>query len=201
LPYTYSLCREAHDTGVPLIRAMWLHYPDDNEAVTRGDQYLWGRDILVAPVVERGATRRSVYLPKGEWYDFWTNEKHAGGREIEREVDLETLPLFVRAGTILPLDPVRQYTGQSTDVPTTVRIYPGTDGTFRLYDDDGASLGYQNGQFAWTNFTWDDANRRLTIAPDGGQMQPQPRTLVVEIVGANDQKKVTYDGKHVEVNL
>jgi alpha-glucosidase/alpha-D-xyloside xylohydrolase len=180
---------------------MWLHYPADDEAVTRGDQYLWGRDILVAPVVERGATRRSVYLPKGDWYDFWTNEKHAGGREIERAVDLETMPLFVRAGTILPLDPVRQYASQPTDEPTTVRIYPGADGEFRLYDDDGASLGYQNGQFAWTKFTWDDAERRLTIEPDGGEMDPPLRTLVVELVPSGETTTVNYNGARTEVDF
>jgi alpha-glucosidase/alpha-D-xyloside xylohydrolase len=201
LPYTYTLCREAHDTGLPLIRAMWLHYPDDAEAVTRGDQYLWGRDILVAPVVERGATRRNVYLPKGDWYDFWTNEKHAGAREIERAVDLETMPLFVRTGTILPLDPVRQHTGQPTNEPTTVKIYRGADGEFRWYDDDGASLDYQRGRFAWTKFTWDDANRRLAIEPDGGDMTLPARSLVVELVGTDRKESITYDGKRVDVKL
>jgi alpha-glucosidase/alpha-D-xyloside xylohydrolase len=180
---------------------MWLHYPEDDEAVTRGDQYLWGRDVLVAPVVERGATRRSVYLPTGDWYDFWTNEKHAGGREIERAVDLETMPLFVRAGTILPLDPVRQYTDQPTDEPTTVKIYRGADGEFRLYDDDGASLDYQRGRFAWTKFQWNDAQRRLTIQPDGGEMEPPSRALVVELLPSGEKKSVNYDGKRTEVDF
>ena len=90
---------------------MWLHYPDDAAAVQRGaTSILWGRDMLVAPVVEKGATSRRLYLPKGAWFDFWTNERHDGGREIDRAVDLETMPLFVRAGAILPMGPVRQYT-------------------------------------------------------------------------------------------
>jgi alpha-glucosidase/alpha-D-xyloside xylohydrolase len=194
LPYTYTLCREAHDTGLPLIRAMWLHYPRDDKAVARGDQYLWGRDILVAPVVERGATERRLYLPQGDWYDFWTNEQHAGGREISRNVDLETMPLYVRAGTILPLDPVRQYTSQPVEEPTTVRIYTGADGTFRLYDDDGTSLDYQRGRFAWTKFTWDDENRRLTIEPDGGDLQPRARSFIVEVVPGGEQRTVSYEG-------
>jgi hypothetical protein len=80
------------------MRAMWLHYSDDPTAVAHGDQYLYGRDMLVAPVVEQGATSRTLYLPRGEWYDFWTHEKHAGRREIVRAVDLETMPLYVRAG-------------------------------------------------------------------------------------------------------
>jgi alpha-glucosidase (family GH31 glycosyl hydrolase) len=85
---------------------LWLHYPDDPTAVARGDQYLYGRDILVAPVVEKGATSRSLYLPHGTWYDFWTHEKMEGGREITRKVDLETIPLYVRAGGIIPIIPL-----------------------------------------------------------------------------------------------
>jgi alpha-glucosidase/alpha-D-xyloside xylohydrolase len=92
--------RETCETGLPIIRALWLHYPDDPAAVRRGDEYLYGRDILVAPVVEKGAATRSVYLPRGLWYDFWTNEKHTGGVEVTRAVDLATMPLYVRAGAI-----------------------------------------------------------------------------------------------------
>jgi alpha-glucosidase/alpha-D-xyloside xylohydrolase len=201
LPYTYTLCREAHETGLPLIRAMWLHYPEDEQAVTRGDQYLWGRDILVAPVVERGATERHLYLPEGNWYDFWSNAKHAGKREHTRDIDLETMPLYVRAGTILPLDPVRQYTSQPTDEPMTVRIYSGADGTFRLYEDDGQSLDYQRGQFAWTKFDWNDDSRRLTIQPYGGDLQPQSRALTVELVPGGERKTVSYDGQRIQVGI
>ena len=94
IPYLYTAVRECHDTGMPIIRAMWLHYPDDPIAVARGDQYLWGRDILVAPVVEKGATSRRGYLPRGRWYDFWTGAPMEGGREIDRDVDLATTPLY-----------------------------------------------------------------------------------------------------------
>ena len=108
LPYIYTAARQCADTGLPMIRAMWLHYPDDPKAVATGDQYLWGRDLLVAPVVERGAISRRVYLPRGTWFDFWTEERVEGGRDIERPVDLETMPLYVRAGAVIPLDPIRQ---------------------------------------------------------------------------------------------
>ncbi len=115
LPYTYTLAREARDSGLPLMRAMWVHYPDDVRARGLGTQFLWGRDLLVAPVFTKGATSREVYLPSGEWYDWWTNEKAAGdtagGRTITRQVDLGIMPLYVRAGAIVPVDPVRQYTG------------------------------------------------------------------------------------------
>jgi len=108
--------------------------------VKQGDEYLWGRDMLVAPVIEKGAKTRRLYLPAGTWYDWWTGEKIEGKRWIERPVDLATLPLYVRAGGIIPLDPVRQYTAQAVKEPTTLQVYRGADGKFVLYDDDGQSL-------------------------------------------------------------
>jgi alpha-glucosidase/alpha-D-xyloside xylohydrolase len=201
LPYTYTLCREAHDSGLPLIRALWLHYPNDRTAITRGDEYLWGRDILVAPVIERGAKSRKVYLPEGDWYDFWTNEKHAGRREVTREVDLATMPLYVRAGSILPFDPVRQYTNEPTNEPTVVQVYRGRDGEFRWYEDDGTTLDYQRGQFAWIRLEWDDDERRLTIEPDGGDLERKPRSLVVELVPGGETKTVEFQGQSTEVQF
>jgi alpha-glucosidase/alpha-D-xyloside xylohydrolase len=202
LPYNYTLMREACDTGLPPMRALYLHYAGDPAAVKLGDEYLWGRDLLVAPVVEKGATERKLYLPEGEWYDFWTNEKQAGKRELTRKVDLATMPLYVRAGAILPLDPVRQYTAESVAEPTTVRVYPGRDGTFRLYEDDGASLDYTRGKFTWTRFKWDDAARRLTIEPDGEPgLAVGKRTFVVEVVGGGKPRPVEYTGRRVEVGF
>ena len=203
LPYTYTLCREAHDTGLPLIRALWLHYPEDEQAVGRGDEYLWGRDLLVAPVTAKGATERSLYLPEGDWYDFWTQERHAGRRNLTRKVDLATLPLFVRAGAILPLDPARQHVTQLTDEPTTIRIYAGRDGQFRWYEDDGNTLDYLKGKFAWTRLQWNDRARRLTIEPEGAaaRFQPGPRTLVVEVLPDGKRQTIRYTGRRLEINF
>src|SRR6185436_12495706 len=100
MPYTYTLAYEARDSGLPLMRAMWLHYPEDEKVRALGTQYMWGRDLLIAPVFEKGATTRSVYLPKGEWYDWWTNAKQTGGQTVSRPVDLATMPIYVRAGAI-----------------------------------------------------------------------------------------------------
>ena len=189
MPYTYTLTREAHDTGLPLMRALWLQYPDDPQAVKLGDEYLWGRDLLIAPVVEKGATTRRVYLPEGNWFDWWTDEKVQGGRWIDRPVDLETMPIYVRAGAIIPLDPVRQYISQPVAEPTTLRVYPGADGAFTLYDDDGQSLDYLHDAdptAVWIRFRWDDAARRLTIEPDP-RMKKWPggaRVYQVQLVGS-----------------
>jgi alpha-glucosidase/alpha-D-xyloside xylohydrolase len=206
LPYNYSLAREAADTGLPMMRALWLHYPNDAEAVKLGSEYLWGRDILVAPVVEKGVKSRRVYLPAGTWFDWWTGEKLAGQRWVERPVDLATLPLYVRAGAIVPLDPVRQFTAQSVTEPTALRVYPGTDGTFTLYDDDGQSVGYRDSsdpKLVWIQFRWADAARRLTLEPDG-RMKSWPggsRVFVVEVVGQTKPRRVEFKGERVELTL
>jgi len=207
LPYNYTLAREACDTGLPMMRALWLHYPGDTELVKLGSEYLWGRDLLVAPVVEKGAKSRRVYLPAGNWYDWWTGEKLAGQSWSERPVDLATLPLYVRAGAIIPLDPVRQYTSQPVAEPTTLRVYPGGNGTFMLYDDDGQSLGYRDGsdpKTVWIRFCWDDAVRRLTMEPDE-RMKQWPggvRVFLVEVAGGDaEPKRVEFRAERVRVNL
>ncbi len=165
MPYLYTAVRECHDTGMPIIRAMWLHYPDDPIAVGRGDQYLWGRDMLVAPVVEKGATSRKVYLPKGTWVDFWTEEAIQGGREITRAVDLATTPIYVRAGAVIPMGPVKQYTGQASTEPLTLVAYAGANGTGSLYEDDGVTLNYRrNVELKRTRFTFNNATRRVTVS-------------------------------------
>src|SRR5262249_51343523 len=204
LPYNYTLMREACDTGLPPMRALWLHYRGDPEAVKLGDEYLWGRDLLVAPVVEKGAKARRLYLPAGTWYDWWTGEKVAGQRWIERPVDLATLPLYARAGAIIPLDPVRQYTSQAVTEPTTLHIYPGGEGRLVLYDDDGHSLDYLRGKgAAWTTIAWDDAKSRLTIEPDArtAEAERTERTFDVLLFPEKTRKRVTYGGKRVEVGF
>lgn len=207
LPYNYTITREACDTGQPMMRAMWLDFPDDPQAVKLGDQYLWGPNLLVAPVVEKGATTRRVYLPKGDWHDWWTGEKLTGGRWIDRPVDLATMPIYARAGAIVPLDPIRQYTSQPVDGPTTIQVYPGADGVFTLYDDDGHTMGYQTGtdeKTIWVRFQWNDAQRRLTIQPDARMKRwagPAKRFEVQLIGSSNRAASVEFKGEPVELRL
>jgi alpha-glucosidase/alpha-D-xyloside xylohydrolase len=203
LPYNYTLCREAHDSGLPPMRALWLHYPSDAESVKLGDEYLWGRDILVAPVVKKGATERSLYLPPGDWYDWWTGEKLTGKRNITRKVDLETMPIYARAGAIIPIDPVRQYTAQQLSEPTTLKVYRSADGQFVLYDDDGKSLDYLKGQGTWTKFTWNNVQSKLVIEPDARTPAgvQQDRLFDVLIMPEMAKKRVTFQGKRLEVGF
>jgi alpha-glucosidase/alpha-D-xyloside xylohydrolase len=203
LPYNYTLMREACDTGLPPMRALWLHYPHHAEAVKLGDEYLWGRDMLVAPVVAKGAKSRRVYLPAGEWYDWWNGEKSTGGRWVERSVDLATMPIYVRAGAIVPLDPVRQFTAQPVSEPTTIQVYRGADGQFVLYDDDGESLEYLRGQGTWTKFRWADGTLKLLIDPDARTTvrDAKERPFDIVLLPENARRRVAYAGKRLEVDF
>jgi|HubBroStandDraft_6_1064221.scaffolds.fasta_scaffold00460_9 alpha-glucosidase/alpha-D-xyloside xylohydrolase len=201
LPYLYSVVRECSLSGMPIIRALWLHFPEDPQAVSCSDQYLWGSSLLVAPVVEQGAKTRRVYLPRGAWYDFWTGERHEGAREVTKTVDLETMPLYVRAGAILPLGPVKQFTGEKIDEPLSISIYPGADGSFLLYEDDGASFNYRKGEWMGMHLTWSDAPKvlRMELAPGSRMLPPGKRPMVVKV--ADISRSVTFDGTPVEVDL
>jgi len=203
LPYTYTIARECTETGLPLMRALWLHHPDDPAAVARGDQFLWGRDILVSPVVQKAATSRRLYLPKGAWFDFWTEERLDGGREIDRAVDLETMPLHVRAGAIVPMGPVRQYTAEPVDGPLAITIYPGADGAFTLYEDDGRTFNHRKGEFTKIAMAWTGASRRLTmrLAPGSRMLPPARRPIDVRMAGTQAVKRVVFEGKPVAVDF
>ena len=204
MPYTYTLAWEARSTGMPLMRAMWLHYPDDVQCRKTGDQYLWGRDMLIAPVFKKGATTREVYLPEGDWYDWWTNKKESGSRTVTREVDLSIMPIYVRAGAIIPFDPIRQFTGQSVNEPTTLKIYKGSNGQFTLYEDDGISQDYLKGKACWTSITWNEKEKVLSIAPGapkGFKNEDRSRSFKLQLIPGNDTKAVTYSGKPVSVKF
>jgi len=202
MPYTYTLAWEARNTGLPLMRAMWLHYPNDAHARGVGTQFLWGRDLLIAPVFNKGAVSRDVYLPKGDWYDWWTNTKATGGQTVTRPVDLSTMPIYVRAGAIIPFDPVRQYTSEPVNEPMTLKVFRGANGGFTLYEDDGASQDYLEGKAVLTRITWNDASKKLTIEPGAskGVTGPQ-RTFNVQLLPEGVIKKISYAGKPVTISF
>lgn len=182
-----------------MMRSLWLHYPKDKRAAGIGDEYLWGRDMLIAPVYEKGATARNVYLPEGKWYDWWTGKAVEGGKTITRQVDLSTMPNYVRAGAIIPFDPVRQYTSQAVDEPTTLKIYRGADGEYTLYDDDGISLGYLKGDSLQTLIKWDDSARRLTLEPI--TKQKAERRFKIELIPDGVTKEIQYAGQRLELQF
>ena len=201
LPYLYSAVHECATKGMPIMRALWLHFPDDPKAVECGDEYLWGRSVLVAPVVEKGATTRRVYLPPSTWYDFWSGERLAGGREITRPVDLETMPLFVREGSILPLGPVKQFSAEKVDEPLAISIYPGADASFLLYEDDGTSFDYRKGEWMGTQMAWDDTRKILGLRLAPGSRMSSPKSRAIKVQLAEVTRNITFDGKPVEVSF
>ena len=203
LPYIYSVMKETCESGLPMMRALWIHYPDDKIATTRGDEYLFGRDILVAPVVEKGATSRNLYLPRGTWFDFWTKEKVEGGREITRNVDLETIPLYIRAGAVLPMGPLKQYSEEPVDGPLTFLIHPGDDGEFSLYEDDGKTDNFKNGEFMRLEASWRDRERRLSLHLARGSKMLDPRKwkIRVQIAGERTTKDVQFSGHPLTVTV
>lgn len=203
LPYLYTAVRDAHETGLPIMRALWLHYPDDPKAVARSDEYLWGRDLLVAPVTEKAATAKTLYLPRGRWYDFWTEESLEGGREITRPVDLATMPLYARAGTILPLGPVKQFTTEKVVAPLTLVVYPGQNGTYTLYEDDGSSFAYRHGQLSKLEFTWHDSARQLSmrLSPGTRMLPSTTRRIEVRLAGEKSVRPVHFSGEALNLKL
>jgi alpha-glucosidase/alpha-D-xyloside xylohydrolase len=203
MPYLYTAVRETHDTGMPIMRALWLHHADDPTAVGRGDEYLWGRDILVAPVVEKGATSRRLYLPRGRWFDFWKEEVVDGGREIDRSVDLATTPLYVRAGAVVPMDPVRQYTDEPVTDPTTLVVYPGADGGSAWYEDDGKSFAHRRGDAMRMIMTWRDASRRLSLrlVPGYKLRSASPRRINIRLAGSSATKTIEFTGRPLDAHL
>jgi alpha-glucosidase (family GH31 glycosyl hydrolase) len=163
LPYTYTLARQAYDRGLPLMRPLVLNYPDDPKVWQLGTQYLWGDDLLVAPVTREGATHWPVYLPEGRWHDFWTHECHDGRRGITVAAPLERLPLFVRSGAILPLGPAKQQDGEDVPEAYVVMVFPDGRSRFELYDDDGRSNAYDRGGYAVTELACDATEVGLTL--------------------------------------
>jgi len=179
MPYIYSLGWHAHETGAPFMRGLFMDFGDDPKVADIGDEYMFGPALLVAPVTDQGMTSREVYLPAGtDWYNFWTNERLHGGQTISVNAPIDEIPLFVRAGSILPLGTVVESTNQVQKV-AKVRVYPGADGAFDLYRDDG-TYAYEKGQYEVSHLRWDDAAQKFThTGPEVGFANGE----AVEVVG------------------
>ena len=145
----------------------------------------------------------ALYLPQGAWFDFWTEQKVDGGREIDRPVDLATMPLYVRAGSIQPLSPVKQYTDETVDSPLTLVVYPGANGAFTLYEDDGKTFNHRKGEWMRIAMTWRDAERRLSLrlAPGSRILPPVRRPIEVRIAGQSSARAITFEGRPMNLRL
>lgn len=195
LPYTYSTAwRVTHD-GYTLMRGLPLDYRDDAAVADVGDEFMFGPSMLVSPVTQPGATHRDVYLPKEPgWINFWSGTREAGGRTIVAEAPLDKIPLFLKAGSILPLGPVEQFAGQVSG-PIEVRVYPGADGDITLYEDDGATYNYEKGEYATTPIRWNEATRTLTIGPRQGRYKSESPRQTFRIVWVRPGRGVGVDSE------
>lgn len=176
LPYIYSLGYGTYQTGAPFMRALFMDSPDDPKVADIPDEYMFGPAFLVAPVIEQGATSRTVYLPAGsDWYNYWTNERIKGGQTITADAPIDIIPLFVRAGSIVPLG-AKVLSAQLPQPIASVRVYPGADADFVLFSDDGTTYSYERGGGSVTQFHWEEASHRLTH--DGATWSGAPVTVV-----------------------
>ena len=211
MPYIYSQAWRVTNERSTIMRPLVMDWRTDARAQNTGDEYLFGPSILVNPVYQQGATSRSVYLPKATWYDFWTGEKLAGEQTIQAAAPLEKLPLYVRAGSILPLGPTMEWTTEKPEDPIELRIYPGADGDFTLYEDENDNYNYEKGAHATIAMHWDDAAHTLTIGPRQGSFPGMlaKRTFRIVLVQPNHgtgiamsaeaEKTVNYSGEKISV--
>jgi alpha-D-xyloside xylohydrolase len=213
LPYIYTLAARTTFEGFTPMRALAFDFRTDGAALDAANEFMLGPSLLAAPVTTSGADARSVYLPAGtDWYDFWTGERTNGGQTIRRATPLAIMPVYVRAGSILPLGPELEYSGQKPADPIELRIYPGSNGSFRLYEDDGTTYNYEKGAYAWIPMLWDDASRTLTIGARKGQYTGMlaGRMFQIALVRRNHgvgeaastaAKTVVYSGSELQIRF
>jgi alpha-glucosidase len=183
LPYLYTQFYTAERRGTPIMRPVFYDFPDDQDLYFTSNEFLFGRDILVAPILWEGATKRDVRLPAGDWYDYWTNEKISGPKYFTTNAPIDRIPIFVRAGAILPTQQVMQYADQTAIDPLTLEIFPSQKSSTLLYEDDGISFDYRNGKYCLRKIEWSsgDAKSELVMDTPEGSYKPEKRNLVVKI--------------------
>lgn len=188
LPYIYSLFWEATVTGAPILRPLLYHYPDDTHTYTIADQVFLGPFLMAAPIYRPGVEYRAVYLPAGTWYDWWTHERYEGPTHILAHAPLERMPLYIKAGAIIPTQPVMQYVDQHPVSELTLVVTPG-EGEWTLYEDDGHSFNYQTGEWLATTYRvhQEDENVIVEVASQSGEWTPPERDIHINLVQEAEQ--------------
>jgi hypothetical protein len=189
IPYLYTASRRAYDEGVAVVRPLYYEHPEAPEAYASTDQYYFGNDMIVAPISTPVDTNsqlatRHVWLPPGEWVEWCTGARIRGPVSVQRRYPLEEIPVFVRAGAIIPMQPDMMYTGERPVDPLILTVFPGDNGSVRVYEDEGNSLGYQRGECAWTPVTSQvgaDATLRILIGRCEGTFKGMSPTRGYEV--------------------
>ena len=212
LPYTYSLAWMNTNQAYTPMRPLLMDFRTDAHVVDIGDQFMYGPAFLVNPITQPGATRRDLYLPQGKWYDFWSGKMLQGSQTVQAEAPIERMPLYIRAGSIVPMGPEIEWSTQKPADPIELRVYRGANGDFSLYEDENDTYDYEKGMYATIPFHWDDARQTLTIGQRKGQFPGmlEGRTFhivfVTENHGAgissenNPNKAVQYSGQQITVS-
>ena len=203
MPYIYSEAAQVTFNGSTIMRPFVFDFPDDQEALKQDASYMFGKSLLISPVTEGGVSEWKVYLPENEsgWYDWWTGEKLDGGQYIQAKVDIETIPVYVKGGSIIPTGPQKQHVAEKSDEPVVINIYPGDDASFTLYEDEGVNYNYEKGAYSNIEMDWDDESRTLTIEKREGSFtgMQKNRKFTVNLMGQT--KTVDYNGKEVTVRF
>jgi alpha-glucosidase len=195
LPYLYTLFWEASQRGIPVLRPLLYHFPDDPVTYSLHDQVLLGQYLLAAPMYHPGREHRHVYLPAGDWYDWWNDDLLAGPTHLLAHAPLERMPLYVRAGAIIPSGPDLHYADENPLDPLTLDLYPG-NGAFTLYEDDGHSFEYEHGQFCTSGYTLRRMEDRLNfeIGAREGAYVPPARRLLLKVHALDEQAAQEHPG-------
>lgn len=198
MPYIYSLAGQVTHHHYTMMRHLIMDYPADINVRTIDSQFMFGPAIMVNPVTAAGINQRTVYLPEGTWFDFWTGDRVEGSQTITTAAPLDKIPLFVKAGSIIPMGPHISYAAASAD-PIELRVYKGADGSFDLYEDDGSSYAYEQGAYSTISLTYDEKAGTLVIGKRNGSYEGmlQKRTFNVVLVdqyyGTGLESPVVYD--------
>jgi alpha-D-xyloside xylohydrolase len=212
MPYVYSLAWRVTNDDYTMQRPLVMDWRSDVRVRDIGDQFMFGPALLVNPVLQPDATHRALYLPDAPaWYDFWTGTPTKGSREIDADAPLDRIPLYVRAGSILPLGPEIEYADEKPAGPIELRIYPGADGEFVLYQDAGDGYDYERGAHSVIPIHWSESNGTLTIGQREGKYPGMPASIEMKVVlvsaghgaglepTANSDKLVVYNGQSILV--
>ncbi|MDE6637545.1 MAG: glycoside hydrolase family 31 protein [Muribaculaceae bacterium] len=201
IPYIYSMADAQTRSGFSMARPLAFDFPKDRNVFDIKDQYMFG-DIMVSPVTDPGVDSREVYFPAGsDWYDFWTGKRFVGGEKIFADAPINRLPLFVKAGSIIPTTAPTQYADASAYQPITIDIYPGKNAEFTLYDDAGDTYDFEKGEYTRIKMTWNDAKGELTIAAPEGSYPQAPKSRKMTIRKNGKTKDITYKNKPLKVKL
>jgi alpha-D-xyloside xylohydrolase len=212
MPCIYSEAWQVSKNGSTIMRPMVMDFKSDATAVDQAYQYMFGKSFLVAPVTEAGVNKWNVYLPKStSWYDFWTGKRFTGGQAVKADAPQDKIPLFVKAGSIVPMGKFMQYTSEKPMDTLEIRIYTGADGQFTLYNDEGNNYNYEKGKYTVIPFKWNEQQQTLTVDKQQGSYEGALKKYVLNIVWVSESngkgidispraKTIQYTGEKITVS-